>query len=74
MKQSTTLSLFAAAALFGLASCSSDEPAVITGNGAETFTISLPTELTRDFNDGLSTKNLYIAVYPKGEAVQRRRH
>lgn len=67
MKQSTTLSLFAAAALFGLASCSSDEPAVITGNGAETFTISLPTELTRDFNDGLSAKNLYIAVYPKGE-------
>lgn len=67
MKQSTTLWLFAAAALFGLASCSSDEPAVITGNGAETFTISLPTELTRDFNDGLSAKNLYIAVYPKGE-------
>lgn len=49
-------------------SCSQEEVNPVVNGEMETFTISLPSDMTsRAFGDGMKAKNLYIAVYPKGD-------
>lgn len=66
MKKFLTLSV-AAAAMLGLASCSSDEPAVPVKDGSVRFNINLPAEVgTRAFADGTKAVALTYAVYEHG--------
>lgn len=61
--------LFAAVAIAGLPSCATDEPAAPVSGDTDSFSISIPAEVTsRVFSDGSTAKNIYVAVYPVDNA------